>query len=204
MTVASPFLCSPDNATFSSWFLVKPGLWGSAPLIDEPTGLYSRFNYLEAGEAAARLGVRLPTPNEIDEIRDAAIANKCLLSPICLPDVSMCHAAGIPLGSAAEDTFRNNNMASEAWVRAHDRQVADQLIKLGWPPGTPCFNLGKHYAAGAPKGRAWLKGWWLAGSKKYIQHGPSFSSDPGPHSDTGSRDYGTTTIVVSDVDPTNL
>ncbi len=197
----APFICLPENATVPAWFLVKEGLWASVPLQDTPSGLYSRFEYLEAEEAATKLGVRLPTPAEIDLIRDAAIAAKCLLEPICFPDAAMCKAAGIPLGSTAEDTFRNNNMAGEPWVQEHDRRVADQLVTLGWQPGQAVFNIGKHYCAGAPKGRAWLKGWWLTGSKKYIQHGPSFPGDPGPHSETGSRDYGTTSIVVSDTDP---
>ncbi len=199
--MTTPFLCSPDNATIPAWFKVRDGLWASVPLMDEPSGLYSRLTYREALAACSRLGVRMPTALEIDAIRDAAICAEMLLEPVCLPDAEMCRAAGIPLGSKAEDDWRSANMGGQPWCELADRKMATQIAALGWRPGMPIFNVGKHYCAGAPPGRAYLKGWWLRLAKKYIQHGPYSLGDQGPHSDVGSRDDGTTTIVVSDVEP---
>lgn len=211
MSVA-PYVTRVEYSYCDGW-LQLGAIWVSRrPLFDLRTGLSSRHTYREAQAAVARLGARLPTPAEIDAIRDDALAaGGCILAPICLPDLAQQHAAGIFRGhypsdedgeaahEAAVQVLRSANMAGEEYVRYHDNAIDAALEACGWQGDRAVMNDGKWYADGAPDGRAWLKGWWTGHS--YIQHGPSGPHDPGPHSADGSRDYGTKTMAVRDTAP---
>ncbi len=215
MTTDPPYITAPSSASPDQRGEVG-GLGRIAILRDSLTGLYARHTYRDAQAAAALVGARLPTPGDIDIIRDAALVAGSVLDPVTLPDPAMVAAAGcrrvaFPAGEEGRVAYLaayqrtaqgllNRHMGGEEWAREHDRRVAAQIAALGLGSGDLIFGEGKHYCAGAPEGRAWLKGWFVRAAAgragRYIQTGPSHPSDQGPHSDTGSRDYGTTCLVV--------
>ena len=210
---APPFVSKPESAVVNQW--AKLGaVWVSAEpaldqaAIDAGTGpRYGRFTYREALVAASLLGARLPRSAEIDTIRDTGVMLPCFTQP----DVDMIKEAGIAAPNwkdpeavafykrAIQDLL-SARMASAEWCATHDAKVEAAKQAKGFDGSRPLMNAGKHYLDGAPKGRAWLKGWW--DGKVYIQHGPWSATDVGPHSDIGSRDYGTTTMLIRETDPT--
>lgn len=226
-----PFVSKPGNAYVASWAKLGSVWVSAEPLIDGATvdqpdaPRYCRFTWKEANEAATLLGCRLPTAAEIDAIRDDALsAGGIRCDCHTLPDADMIKAAGVAFPNwrdpasvaayqAAVQHMLNESMAGAAWCALHDARVRADLQRLGFDGTRVALNAGKWYCkglsaekpGGPPSGRAWLKGWWLlaaAGvSAHWIQRGPVTEGDYGPHSDEGSRDDGTTTIVVSDAEP---
>ena len=207
------FASKPESAVVNQWAKLGDVWVSSEPVLDQAaigagTGpRYCRFTYREALAAASLLGGRLPTSAEIDAIRDTGVMLPCFTQP----DVDMIKMAGIAapnwkdpdavaLYQRALQDLLSARMASAEWCARHDAKVEAAKQAKRFDGTLPVMNAGKHYVGGAPAGRAWLKGWWSG--KAYIQHGPWSPTDAGPHSDIGSRDYGTTTMVVRETDPT--
>lgn len=195
---ASPgYITKPEDVVPpAAWAKVGTAELSSEPLRDRRTGGYARLTYAGALAAASALGAELPTRADLDALHEFAKGAGLELAPVLLPDAAMLREAGIdPENKAAVNAFRNANMASEAWARVHDQRVRAQLVTRGWDERRPVANAGKHWMAGAPQGRAYLRGWRSKG--KFIQTGPDpdkIGTDKGPHDD-GHHDYGTTTVV---------
>ncbi len=189
--MTNAYVTAPNDATITGWARVGD-IWLSVePLRDASTGGYAHLCYRGALEALERLGATMATAGDIDALRDAGIN----LAPVLLPDAAICHEAGVRLDDeAGKQRLRVLNMMGLTWAQNHDAQVQAQLDALAWDGSRPVANAGKHWIAGAPTGRAWLKGWWLASSRHYIQAGTERPGDRGFHDDEYA-DYPTTTVA---------
>ena len=131
---------------------------------------FARLTYADALAVAQRLGARLPTAAELDRAaahRSARVLAPCILDP-------------------------GPQMASEEWARRHDQCVVAQLEIRTLEPGEILVNAGKHWAAGAPTGRAINHGWYdRADVRKMIQRS-------GTKHDAAHTDYSQTTILARD------
>lgn len=115
-----------------------------APLWDVDRNTWARQNYSDAQVTLARLGLRMPDAEELDEI--ARRKDAYILKPVTL------------VNSAADSA----KMATEEFWQRHDRGVAAQIEQLGWEPSKgPLVSVGKHWYRGAPTGRAYLHGWYV-------------------------------------------
>jgi hypothetical protein len=208
---APRYLTKPsDVAAPPLW--VKIGALAFAILTDRHTGGFAQLDYAGALEEAKKLGGRLATFDEIIAYSDAARAvGTEIQPPITLPDDGMLKAAGILPSNyptkadyeKAANAFRDANMSSEAWARAHDHAVLQKLKALGWDESKPAGNAGKWWEGDAPPGRAYLKGWRRADGT-WIQEGVKLApgtldkdKPQGRHNDR-HFDYGTRTLVVRD------
>ena len=208
--------------------VVRPGPAGWAkvgnhwqslePLRDRKTGLYARPTYAGGKEALARLGLRLPTPDEVDARRQAVLAaagsGAIELPVIALPDSTMRADAGAKDDAAIQkmrDSYKGG-MSSLWWARHFDELMAQALARRGWNGRSLVSNLGKMWIAGASEGspapgKALLKGWWdpnlpnrLGGMGRWTQEG---TAKPGEEFHTDAHhDYATLLYAVSDTDPT--
>lgn len=115
-----------------------------APLWDADRNTWARTDYKTGKDALARLGLRYPTFEELDEI-----ANR--------PDALILQPVGL-----VQSTADSLKMATEEFWKRHDQAIADQLAKYPGALGSrPVVSIGKHWAAGAPPGRAWLHGFYI-------------------------------------------
>lgn len=159
------------------------------PLIDrratliDGRPLFARLTYRDACDVAALFGARLPTAADLDALH---------LESIVLPP----H----PLPAGPE-------MTSRRYSEEHDATIWAGLAH--WDGDAPVAGVGKHWIAGAPRGRAYLMGWWAEDVRRFgssrsgpgwVQQ-PSAPGSPGPHDD-GHFDYATTTILVRQADAT--
>ncbi len=191
----APYITAPaDVVAPASWSKVGAADLSSEPLRDRKTGGYAHLTYAGALTAARALGAELPSREDLDALADAAKAAGTELAPVILPDGALSRSVGIdPANAAAVNAFRNANMTGEAWARIHDERVRAQLVARRWDGKGPVANAGKHWIAGAPPRRSYLKGWRVG--QKFIQTGPSKpGTDEGPHDDR-HHDYGTTTVL---------
>lgn len=186
---AAPYITAAADVLPPSWPSVEP-------LRDRKTGGYAHLTYRGALAAARANGAELLSGDDVTTLSDAARAIGFELAPVILPDAATLKQAGIAANdTAAINAFRNANMGGEAWARYHDEAVRAQLVARGWDGKTPIANAGKLWTAGAPTGRAYLKGWRVGG--KFIQAGPDrdkIGVDKGPHDD-GHHDYATLTVL---------
>lgn len=185
------YITNPSSADCHAWKREGDWLWSIEPLQDLDTGLYAHLTYDGAKEAVDLLGGELPTHDDILELQRTGF----FIEPIMLPDHDMIQAAGVSPGSQqAIDQFRNENMGTIEWARIHDDRVRARLVSGRWDGFTRVLNAGKHWIAGAPRGRAYLMGWWTG--KGWIQSGASalMPDNPGPHG-SDHHDYATTTLA---------
>src|SRR5208282_2203825 len=130
-----------------------------------------------------------PGRGDIQRLHDDAVKGVALeLVPVMLPDPDQLKDAHIPSNPKADakakqkeiDDFRNKNMMGRDWADYHDDHVWDQFESLKWDRKKRLANCGKHWIAGAPKGRAYLMGWWMKwnGKLQFVQGGAT--SGPGP------------------------
>jgi uncharacterized protein (TIGR02594 family) len=156
----------------SGWVRLPSGLEITCtPLVAaSETGLFAHLDYESALKVAARERAELIHFDTVTELHVTARAAGLELAPVILPPDEL--------------------MASLARCRLHDGRVFAELERRGWDGKSAVANAGKHWIAGAPKGRAYLRGWWDGG--KFIQAGAT--SGPGPHDDS-HEDYATTTVL---------
>lgn len=138
--------------------------------------------------AAAHVGGRLPTPEEIDEALPIAF----MTTPVLLPTRAM--RAEMPrlpgeLSRHWEVRLRAR-MASLEWLIEHDRIAFEQLAAAGWAGETIALNFGKHIVSQPHANLMQIKGWRQNGA--WIQRGlrPQHGAD--------HCDYATKTMVVWD------
>lgn len=156
----------------SGWFRLPSGVEVTAlPLIasSEPL-LFAHLDYESALRVAARYSAELLHYDTVSELHDVASAAGTELEPHIIPADSL--------------------MSSIERCRQHDGAVFAELARRGWDGKTPVANAGKHWTAGAPSGRAYLRGWWQGG--RFIQAGST--TGQGPHNDL-HEDYATTTVL---------
>jgi len=147
-----------------------------APLFDPEHSTWARLDYNQAERALARLGLRMPTFEELDEIAnrtDAVILEPCTLV------------------KTKDDSLKMGTL--EFWER-HDRCVADQIKARGWDGNAPLVSVGKHWALGADAAHSWLHGWYVpksgGGYSRIIQNRGKTAHD------RAQRDYSSTVIGV--------
>lgn len=170
-----------EDATPPSGWRALPslGLEVSAPLWDVRPPLteidYARLTYRDALAVADRRGFVLLSADALEAMREGAT----VLRPVTLPPT--------------------HEMRSALWSLRHDQEVARRMAGIDGP----VLGIGKHWIAGAPRGRAWLMGWWVDdvaayGSKRkgpgWVQPRPEVQS-VGAHDDL-HHDYATTTILM--------
>lgn len=133
----------------AGWAPLMPGVEATRlPCFDRREELFARCDYHDSLEVARRLGGRLGTQAEHDELARVGI----LLRPVILPPTS--------------------EMTSRAWCERHDRGVWGQIGALvldGTIAGDlaampPFANVGKQWVSGAAPGRAINYGWWDPGA----------------------------------------
>lgn len=146
------------------------------PVTDSKTGVFARLRYKDAATAAAKLGARMLTKDEIDLI----------------------HKRGFEIKPALQTP--GPKMASLEWAKKHDARVHEQLEAMGWDGHTPVSNAGKNWLPGAPKGRAINYGWFTAPPAQ--KGGPFLSADgfvmwqtPGGAHDENHTDYSQVLMV---------
>lgn len=205
---APPYITAPADIAPPVWIEVEPGaLWlPREPLCDARTGLFARLTYQGALDAAAALGGSLATEADILRLHDDAARGIALeIPPVTLPTVAMIRTvyAGA-IGSLgwrdAAQRLRVAEMSGLGWAKIHDEIVGARLLAAGWDgsagdPRVRVGNIGKHWVAGAPAGRAYIFGWW--DGHRWIEPMPHHQ---GQH-DRGHHDYGTTTLVRRTVAP---
>ena len=166
----------------SGWCELVPGIEVTKLRLVDPRyrlesgePLFARLTYAGALAAAERLGASLPSRQDVYATRD----HGKVFEPVTLPISS-----------------------SLARSRQHDVEFWRRLRSSGWGGGNVVVNCGKQWVSGAPKGRAYLAGWWTAHLEQFsktrrgagwIQEGAL--DGPGPHLD-GHHDYATTTMLV--------
>lgn len=160
-----------------------------APLLDASQELlFARLDYRDALIFAESVGATLPTKAQMIELLKVGY----LLRPVILP--SAAQRARVPRCKGetelAYETRLRLPMSSVGWCRVHDEAVAQRLTGI-WDGRAPLVNAGKQWIAGAPKGRAYLMGWYSGDS--WIQSGAV--SGPGPHDDR-HVDYSMCTMLV--------
>lgn len=174
-----PFQTSLDDVICTGWTRIGSVWLTTEPLREQSSGRYAHLSYRGALAVAERFGAELPSAADLDALREVAI----VLTPVTLPDLQMLRQAGICAGNrAAIGAFRCAHMAGEDWAQIHDERVQAQLDALGWDGGRPIIGAGKQWIAGAPRGRAWLKGWPLPNGR-WIQTGVEAPGAAGPHDD---------------------
>ncbi len=114
-----------------------------APVWDDSEHTWARADYDDGAQALARLGLRYPTFEELDEI--ASMPDALILKPCTLVN-------------SAEDGLL---MGTKGFWDKHDLCVQAQLDTASWDGKSPLVSVGKHWAHGAPKGRSWLHGWYV-------------------------------------------
>jgi hypothetical protein len=154
-----------------------------APLWDSEHDCWARLNYRDSLIALDRLGMRMPTFNELDQI--ASREDAIILQPVTLVRTK-------------EDSLK---MGSWEFWQKHDEKVAKQIADREWDEKVPLVSVGKHWAAGAPAGRAWLHGWYLPKKDKLGNIIPGYSGiiqkrGTSAH-DNKHLDYSSTIICVS-------
>jgi hypothetical protein len=143
----------------------------AAPLIDlDHPGVFARLTYRDALEVAKRLGARLLSQREHDEL----------------------YATGHRLKPIRQTP--GPRMASLVYATLHDEMLRQQLEATLWDEKTPLANAGKQWVAGAPKGLSWNYGWWEKGAP----HGGMWQPLGGQHADNHT-DYSQLTMLVRDV-----
>lgn len=182
---------NPDDAVLDASG-VKPLPNGTmvtpTPLRDSKTGLRARMTSDQGETALARMGMRLLTRDEVDMVRASF-----LISPWeALPTLPMLNAAGVDSSNvAAINTYRDNNMSSQAWAKLEDDYIDNSLTGAGWDGNTPVL-VGKTWFRDGPNspppGRGYLKGLWSPTTQTYVQAGASAGS-PGPHASNAQFDY---------------
>lgn len=170
-----------EDAYVERWLPFGDGLEISRTVRDRahelPSGdrLLARLTYRDALALATREGASLISIDQVTELHDRAEIEP---PPITMP--------------------ATRDMASLEWSEAHD----SRLYQLTHGVAGLVANAGKHWVAGAPPGRAWLRGWWVPHVERYGatgRTGPGFVQEcrggQGPHDDL-HHDYGTTTMLV--------
>lgn len=151
---SNPDHCGPFEG--SGWLCLGNGwLISKLPFWDHDAGLWARLGHGPATELLAKMGGRLPTPVEYDQLHIVALH----IDPFTLPTAAMLRAAGVDVrDSRAIDRYRNANMMSRAWCEIHDTEVARRLNAASedWI-GRSCANVGKHFAHGGI-----IYGWFKA------------------------------------------
>lgn len=150
----------------------------SGARLNDGTKLFARLTYRDALAVAGRLGARLIDRHELELVRQVAT----IIEPY-------------PLTADAR-------MTSLEWSERHDIEVWRRIRAAGWTGGLPVLGAGKHWIAGAPRGRAHLMGWWTEHLERYgARRGAGWVQQPspvggaGPH-DEHHHDYATTTMLV--------
>lgn len=154
----------------------------TAHRLEDDTTLFARLTHRTAKAFAAANGYELPGRGHLI----AARARGITIEPTVI----------VPHTQSLEGSM------------THDRRVWAKLRAAHWDSAQPVTGAGKHHLAGAPKGRAYLMGWWTERLEWYtppagepghragpgwIQEGAVFG--PGPHSDA-IFGYATTSMLV--------
>jgi peptidoglycan hydrolase-like protein with peptidoglycan-binding domain len=141
------------------------------PLLDcEHENLFAHFGWRKAEAECKRLGGRLPTLQELTELRQLSLH----IAPYTLPDEELA-AKGYKPGDPA--------MQSLAWCKRHDAEVMSRILEAELTRPDAVFNAGKHWAKDGI-----IFGWWDGSG--YIQT-PSRA-----HVSHEQCDYATTTHCV--------
>lgn len=165
----------------SGWLALPSGVEITRlPLWDSASSCFARLSPLTAAEWAVANGARLPTLDELDALRGAAMH----IDAATMPTAEQLAAQGIRANDVpAIDAFRNANMTSLEWARMHDAKVFARLAAKNWV-NEPVANAGKHWATGG-----FIYGWWRTDGTK-IQNASK------AHANSSHADYATTTHVV--------
>lgn len=191
-----PYLSDPASVVIPR--AVKIGnVWITHHPLEDPDpgpGL-AHLNYAQALAIADANKARLPTVAEILALHEAAAAAGTELSPIFLPDATL-RAQGCVPGDP--------RMVTREWCDRHDSGVMDAITALGDKGDAPIANAGKHWRDGAPPNLSGLCGWWVPDVRLFStsRKGPGFVQAGGdwPHN-RQHADYGTTTLLVWESDP---
>lgn len=169
----------PIPGTDLEWTLVP--VEDSTKRLSNGRPVMARLTYRDALAVAERHDARLISPDEVQLRHEMAKRGEAL---------ELVAYTGTP--TAETDLVHSERHDADCWR---------QLEALGWD-GQPVANFGKHWVHGAPKGRAWLMGWWVPKLEAYgMGYGPGFvqprplSGSRGPHDDQ-HHDDGTTTVLV--------
>jgi hypothetical protein len=193
--MADEYITKLANVECRGWTKVDDVWLSTEPLYDKETDLYARLGYKGAMEACAKVGGTLVSHDDIKRLHDDAVAGLALeLIPVTLPDKGQQKAAGVKTQKEI-DALRDANMKGREYADYHDDRVWDQLNDRKWNRKMRLANCGKHWISGAPKGGAYLMGWWDKATKKFIQGGLYTPGKPTKHNDT-YHDYGTLTLAV--------
>ena len=155
----------------SGWTLLTPGFEVTRlPLIDSetPEPLLARLTYADAKAAAASLGGRLPTRDEVLEL----VSVGHVIQPVTLS--------------------YGPEMVTRAHAEKHDALMWQRLSK--WDKKRPVMNAGKHWIDGASGENVRICGWW--DGKKMIQSGIATDNPHHVGAARSHVDYGTTTLVM--------
>lgn len=179
MTFTSALACVAPHPL--GWLSLPSGVEITRlPLWDSASSCFARLTPLTAAEWALANGARLPTLDELDALRVGSLH----IDPATMPTSEQLAAQGIRANDVpAIDAFRNANMTSLEWARAHDAKVFARLAAKGWVD-EPVANAGKHWAIGGL-----IYGWWRTDGTK-IQNASK------AHAGSAHADYATTTHVV--------
>ena len=137
---------APENVSIhdSGWLRLASGAEiTKRPLRDVATGGAARMGGGVSQEYLRQRGMRLPTPDEYRELRDAALH----VDYFTMPTSEMLRAQGIGgRDTDAVNRFRTANMMSLSWCNLHDKEMDRRLSAAGYDGTQPVANDGKHYA----------------------------------------------------------
>lgn len=155
----------------TGWSLLNPSFEITRiALVDSetPEPLLARLTYADAKAAAARLGGRLPTRDEVLEL----VSVGHIIQPVTLS--------------------YGPEMVTRAHAEQHDAIMWQRLSK--WDKARPVMNAGKHWIEGASGENVRICGWW--DGKKLIQSGIAKDNPHHIGAARTHHDYGTTTLVM--------
>lgn len=130
--------------------------------LDDGTPICWQGTHKDGRAALERLGLVMPTPDQIERLHELAAEGRALELPAF---------TGTPTAETDLPSRRKSDAANRA-----------ALERLGWKPGTPITNFGKVWVdgPGRPAGRAWLMGWWVPRLELYTPPAPSPLHRSGP------------------------
>jgi hypothetical protein len=177
--VTTVFRTAPTAAALhpSGVARLPSGAWVTRlPLVDSAAPpLFARLTYRDAQSAAARLGGRLPTREEIVSLISAGH----IITPTTLS--------------------WGPEMVERGHAEDHDASMAAKLDATRWDGVKPVMGAGKWWTAGATGENVRICGWW--DGRQLIQSGVALDNPKHLGAAQSHVDYGTLCMVAFDVEP---
>ncbi len=208
--MSTPYNTNPANAILGPGGLYElaPGVRVTMPFRDAATGLRARMTADQNESVCHRLGLRLPTREEIDLLRDRGnpwlgLPTGTMLASVGIHQPNWGDPDQVAAYQSAVNTYRDANMSSLEWAKLEDTYLDQKAASLS-PPYLEGKVWFRDSPSSPPPGRGYLKGLWVDAMTAsggaivpahYVQAG-AVPGSQGPHGSNAQFDYLTFSIGV--------